>query len=91
MINIGATQVKDLSPLDDLNITMLMASGGKVSYAEQQRFAQVHPDCWATYSGNQYGSGWRYDKDNKPLPWYQEIADHFGYPEPKNNAGWYLD
>jgi hypothetical protein len=91
MINIGATQVKDLSPLDDLNITMLMASGGKVSYAEQQRFAQVHPDCWATYSGNQYGSGWRYDKDNKPLPWYQEIADHFGYPEPKNNAGWYLN
>ena len=91
MINIGATQVKDLSPLDDLNITMLMASGGKVSYAEQQRFAQVHPDCWATYRGNQYGSGWRYDKDNKPLPWYQEIADHFGYPEPKNNAGWYLD
>lgn len=91
MINIGATQVKDLSPLDDLNITMLMASGGKVPYAEQQRFAQVHPDCWATYRGNQYGSGWRYDKDNKPLPWYQEIADHFGYPEPKNNAGWYLD
>ena len=91
MINIGATQVTDLSPLDDLNITMLMASGGKVSYAEQQRFAQVHPDCWATYRGNQYGSGWRYDKDNKPLPWYQEIADHFGYPEPRNNAGWYLD
>ena len=91
MINIGATQVTDLSPLDDLNITMLMASGGKVSYAEQQRFAQVHPDCWATYSGNQYGSGWRYDKDNQQLPWYQEIAKVFGYPEPKNNAGWYLD
>ena len=90
MINIGATQVTDLSPLDDLNITMLMASGGKVSYAEQQRFAQVHPDCWATYSGNQYGSGWRYDKDNKQLPWYQEIAQVFGYPEPENNAGWYL-
>lgn len=91
MINIGATQVTDLSPLDDLNITMLMASGSKVSYAEQQRFAQVHPDCWATYRGNQYGSGWRYDKDNQQLPWYQEIADHFGYPDPKNNAGWYLD
>ena len=90
MINIGATQVKDLSPLDNLNITMLMASGGKVSYAEQQRFAQVHPDCWATYSGNQYGSGWRYDKDNQQLPWYQEIAEVFGYPNPKNNAGWYL-
>lgn len=90
MINIGATQVTDLSPLDNLNITMLMASGSKVSYAEQQRFAQVHPDCWATYRGNQYGSGWRYDEDNERLPWYNEIADHFGYPEPKNNAGWYL-
>jgi len=90
MINIGETRVKDLSPLDDLNLTMLMASGARVSVAEQQRFAQVHPDCWASYRGNQYGSGWRYDKDNQRLPWYNNIAEIFGYPEPLNNAGWYL-
>ena len=90
MINIGATGVKDLSPLDNLPIKMLMGSDSKVSYAEQQRFAQVKPDCWATYRGNQYGSGWRYDKDDQRLPWYNEIAEIFGYPDPLNNAGWYL-
>ena len=90
MLNIGETRVKDLSPLDNLNLTMLMASGARVPYEEQQRFAEVHPDCWASYKGNQYGAGWRYDEDNKQLPWYQEIADIFGYPKPYNNVGWYL-
>ncbi len=91
MINIGATGVKDLSPLDDLNITMLMASGSKVPYEERTRYTEAHPDCWASFSGNQYGSGWRYDEDDKRLPWYDEIADIFGYPNPYNNVGWYLD
>lgn len=91
MINIGATQVKDLSPLDDLNITMLMASGAKVPQEERDRFASVHPDCWASYRGNQYGSGWRYDEDDKQLQWYKDIADIFGYPNPYNNVGWYMD
>ena len=90
MLNIGETRVKDLSPLDGLNLTMLMASGARVPYEEQQRFAEVHPDCWASYKGNQYGAGWRYDEDNKQLPWYQKIADIFGYPKPYNNVGWYL-
>lgn len=90
MINIGETRVKDLSPLDNLNITMLMASGARVPYEEQLRFAEVHPDCWASYRGNQYGSGWRYDRDDARLPWYNEIADIFGYPNPYNNVGWYL-
>ena len=90
MLNIGETRVQDLSPLDDLNLTMLMASGARVPAEEQQRFAEVHPDCWASYKGNQYGSGWRYDEDDKQLPWYKEIACIFGYPKPYNNLGWYL-
>lgn len=90
MLNIGATQVKDLSPLDGLNMTILMASGAKVPQEERDRFAGVHPECWASYRGNQYGSGWRYDEEDKRLPWYQEIADIFGYPKPYNNVGWYL-
>ena len=90
MLNIGETRVQDLSPLDDLNLTMLMASGARVPAEEQQRFAEVHPDCWASYKGNQYGSGWRYDEDDKQLPWYKEIAGIFGYPKPYNNLGWYL-
>ena len=90
MLNIGETRVQDLSPLDGLNLTMLMASGARVPTEEQQRFAEVHPDCWASYKGNQYGSGWRYDEDDKQLPWYKEIAGIFGYPKPHNNLGWYL-
>ena len=69
---------------------MLMLSGGKVPQAERERFAAAHPDCWITYRGNQYGPGWRYDKDNEQLPWYKEIAGVFGYPKPYNNVGWYL-
>ena len=91
MLNIGATQVTDLSALDELNMTMLMASGGKVPQEERNRFAEVHPDCWATYDGNQYGSGWRYDEEDKQLDWYKEIAEVFHYPNPYNNVGWYLD
>ena len=90
MLNIGATQVKDLSPLDNLNMTMLMASGGKVPQEERDRFATLHPDCWTTYKGNQYGPGWRYDKDNQQLQWYKDIAAVFGYPKPYNNVGWYM-
>ncbi len=90
MVNLGATSVKDLSPLDNLNITMLMATGAKIPQEERDRFAELHPDCWTTYRGNQYGSGWRYDRDDLRLPWYQEIADIFGYPNPYNNVGWYL-
>ena len=90
MLNIGETRVKDLSPLDDLNITMLMASGARVPQEERDRFASVHPDCWASYRGNQYGSGWRYDEDDKQLQWYKDIADIFGYPNPYNNVGWYM-
>ena len=89
-LNIGATQVKDLSPLDDLNLDMLMISGGKIPQDERERFAAAHPDCWITYRGNQYGPGWRYDKENQQLPWYKDIAAVFGYPNPYNNVGWYL-
>lgn len=89
-LNIGATQVKDLSPLDGLNLDMLMLSGGKVPQEERERFAAAHPDCWITHKGNQYGPGWRYDKDNQQLQWYKDIAAVFGYPKPYNNVGWYL-
>ncbi len=91
MLNIAFTQVKDLSPLDDLNMTMMCARSAKVPYEEQQRFDALKPDCWSTYRGDQpYGQGWRYDKDDKQLPWYQNIAEVFGYPNPYNNVGWYL-
>ncbi len=97
MLNIAATQVTDLSALDNLNITMLCARSGsdtraRIPQEEQDRFNALHPDCWSTYKGEQpYGQGWRYDREDQRLPWYDHIADVFGYPNPYNNVGWYLD
>ena len=91
MLNIGYTQVENLSALDDKKMELLCLDGSKVAAEERERFAQLQPDCWVTYGDRQpYGAGWRYDRENKPLPWYNEIIDVFGYPKPVNNGGWYL-
>lgn len=92
MLNIGYTQVKDLSALDDKAMELLCLDGAKVKAEERERFKALQPDCWVTYGDKQpYGAGWRYDRDNKPLPWYENIIEVFGYPKPYNNGGWYLD
>ena len=91
-LNIGFTQVTDLTALDDKAMELLCLDGSKVSAEERERFKLLQPDCWLTYGDKQpYGQGWRYDREDKPLPWYQDIIDVFGYPEPMNNGGWYLD
>lgn len=100
MLNISNTQVRDLSPLDELPMTHLCArlnpgGGSRVSGKEQKRFQEQHPDCWATFTGSQpYGSGWRYDKDQiTPLPQYALLQQVFRYhiTPPPNNGGWYLE
>ena len=94
MVNISYTQVKDLSPLDGLNLTNVCAmyeGKSRVPLEEQERFRALKPDCEMHFVGSQpYGSVWRYDADNNKRPWYQEICDAFRYPDPPNNAGWYL-
>lgn len=92
MLNIGFTQVTDLSALDDKAMELLCVDGAKVGAEERERFKLLQPDCWLTHGDIQpYGRGWRYDREDKPLPWYENIIDVFGYPEPMNNGGWYLD
>ena len=94
MLNIGFTKVKDLSALDDKNMVRLCAvkSRPSVPEAEQQRFRELHPDCVSSFVGPQpYGVTWRYDENNDPLPWYQDIQVAFKYPHAPNNAGWYLE
>lgn len=94
MLNIGFTKVKDLSALDDKNMVRMCAvkSRPSVPEAEQQRFRELHPDCVSSFVGPQpYGVTWRYDENNDPLPWYQDIQAAFKYPHAPNNAGWYLE
>lgn len=99
MLNIGSINLKDLSALDDLPLTHLMArwypSGNcPIPVDEQERFMEQHPDCWTSFEGNQpYGDGWRYDEDGvTPLPYYAMLRDIFRYdldPNIPNHVGWY--
>ena len=100
MLNISYTKVTDLSALDNMNMVLLCARSGsttkaKISQEEQDRFAELHPDCWTKYLGTQpYGQGWRYDENDQPLEWYANIRSIFRYdqdPNIPNNVGWYLD
>ena len=96
MLNISFTTFEDLSPIMDLNLTHLTSVRNKfVSKGEPeealQSFIDAHPDCWTVYEGEQpYGGGWRYDKDDKHLPWYAKMVTAFHYPNAYNNIGWYL-
>ncbi|MGN0976744.1 MAG: hypothetical protein ACI4PH_01710 [Faecousia sp.] len=101
MLNISNTHITDLTPLDDLPLTHLCAKVNPVGVSrvpkeEQDRFVAQHPDCWATFTGEQpYGPGWRYDEDGiTPLPYYQQIRDwllYDIYPRTPNHTGWYFD
>jgi cell division protein FtsI/penicillin-binding protein 2 len=98
MLNISFTGVTDISPLDNLPLTHLCAlnySNKRVSKEGQDRFQQLHPECWTQYVGEQpYGPGWRYTEDGKDyLPYYQMLRDIFRYeifPRTPNHVGWYL-
>ena len=91
MLNISYTRLTDLSPIDKLPLTHLMAVHNRIPTEEEERYAKEHPDTLSIFKGDQpYGKGWRYDRDNKPLPWYAEITEIFRYPKAPNNVGWYL-
>lgn len=97
-LNISFTSVTDISPLYELNLTHLCAknySKNRVSQEDQDYFAQLNPDCWALYEGEQpYGPGWRYTEDGKDfLDYYAMLRDVFRYnldPNIPNHVGWYL-
>lgn len=100
MLNISFTTFEDLSPIMDLNLTHLTAvktpnvereNGRSKPSEELQAFIDAHPSCWIVYEGEQpYGVGWRYDEDDKHLPWYAKMVTAFHYPNAYNNIGWYL-
>lgn len=91
MLNVSFTAVSDLSALDEVPLEMMCAVSSKIEQEEKDRFAEQHPDCMATYTGNEYGVGWRYNEEDKKRDWYLEIEDAFKYPHAPNMAGWYLN
>lgn len=95
MLNISYTGITDLSPLDGLELTHMVAKGlyrPMIAEEEQNRFNEAHPDCWSQFDKDSvpYGQGWRYTEDDKPMEWYEEITAAFRYPDAPNNAGWYF-
>lgn len=91
MLNLGHTSISDLSPLDELPLTNLCLNNNNVTEEERLRFAELKPDCWIMYgTGQDYGTGWRYDEKGDKLEWYAKLSDAFLYPNPYNKTGWYL-
>ena len=90
MLNISYTAVSDLSALDDMELELMCAVKSKMNQEEKDRFVEQHPECLATYTGNEYGTGWRYLEDGHKREWYEDIAVAFKYPHAPNMAGWYL-
>lgn len=95
LLNISYTRVRDLSPLENLNISNLCAvheTNPSVVYEERERIRALKPEWeFHFFDANPYGHVWRYDNQYEKREWYAQICDIFGYPESPNNTGWYLD
>lgn len=86
-LNVGQTNVKDLTPLKDLKLLMLshVTSGKKgITAADWQVFQTQHPDCWITSyhkDGYPYSTGWRFKTSGGYTDIYRKARDVFGYDE----------
>lgn len=90
-LNLGHTNVKDLSPLYGLNMEMLsyVNSGNRVKFTEAhwQEIQANMPGCWITYNplfdnnATPYGTGWRYKTSGGYTAIYRKVRDVFGYDE----------
>ena len=94
MLNISYTKVTEVSSLEALPLTHLVAVGGtgtRMSQEEKDGFEEAHPDCQTLWRGTQeFGVGWRYVDDGTKMDWYAQAAEAIKYPHAPNNAGWYL-
>lgn len=95
MLNISYTKVTEVSSLEALPLTHLVAVGGtgtRMSQEEKDGFEEAHPDCQTLWRGTQeFGVGWRYVDDETKMDWYAQAAEAIKYPHAPNNAGWYLE
>lgn len=88
-LNIAFTKASDLSPLDALNMEVLVDARSKTSQEEQDRFDELHPDCVVQHTGDAkedqpYNYPWRYERNGDPNEYYALLKEKFGYPNPSN-------
>ena len=93
MLNISQSEITDISPLMDMNLTHLNTVANDVPEEDVDAFIEKHPTCWTVTEGNHYGEGWRYNTDGTLLPWYAKLGAEYHYISQRNipnNIGWYL-
>ena len=81
-LNISHTKAKDISVVHNLPLELFMCIGGVVNYEEAQAVKAAIPDCWITYTGaagQEYGIGWRYNRDKTRTEPYDKLWDIFNY------------
>ncbi len=86
-LNIAYTKVEDLSPLDGLDMEVLVDARSKTDAEDWTQFAQLHPDCVTQHTGDvkddqPYGCPWRYDENGDPNEYYALLKEEFNYPKP---------
>lgn len=82
-LNVSSTQVKDLSPLDNVKLERFSCMLNKISKAEQDNFIEKHPDCLYRFKGKQpYGYPWRYDDYGYTyFEYYARMREIFRYDD----------
>ena len=80
-LNLSATKVKDLSPLDKLSIERFKCVKPSFNATELSRFQSKHPKCLVTNTGSLTGKGWRYEDTSQRVPftYYSTMVKAFGY------------
>ncbi len=83
-LNLTFTQVTDISMLgSDVPLERFFYAHPKLSTEQIAEFEAMHPDCWCTYDGFEYGYGWRYDDPGTGIfseP-YLKLREVFRYEE----------
>ncbi|MDO5399446.1 MAG: hypothetical protein Q4F17_00505 [Eubacteriales bacterium] len=93
MLNVSATKVSDITPVMDLPLKYFSAKNPKFPEEQQEEYEEKNPDCWSSFQKEgdavqPYGQGWRYDKENKALPYYEMLRSKevFYYDGPIMNT-----
>lgn len=82
-LNIAYTGISDLSPLDGLELEVMVDTHAPVSVEERIRFEDLQPGCLVQHSGEQpYGYPWRYTEDKEYNEYYAMLREIFDYDHP---------
>jgi len=83
-LNLTYTQVDDISMLgSDVPLERFFYANSPLTAEQKAEFEAMHPDCWCTYEGFEYGYGWRYDNEglNQFSECYLKLREVFRYHE----------